>query len=847
MTFNWPLRKVGIRLIGATSAVAIAAGMWIGRADAQAGAAAQGQILDAYARFDSYAERLQNLAQNLPGPPSWLPDSSAFWYRKTGGGNAEFVLVDARAATKAPAFDHARLATSLSGAAGQTYTATALPFTTIDFTNGRQAIEFGIGGAAGRGGGAAAVGTAPVRWRCTLTDYTCARVTTGGGGGGRQGGQGRGGGQGAAGGQAPGAAATEEVRTSPDGKRQALVRNYNIYVRDTGSTTGALLSFDGSEGVPYQLQTIVWSPDSTKLAAYKVRPGHNRVVHYVESSPADQVQPKYSTRAYPKPGDPVDIRYPAVFDVVARRQHIVDTALFAAPYAISNLVWRPDNRAVTFEYNQRGHQVFRVIEIDAATGRARAVVSEEPTTYFNYYDKKYRRDTADGRETIWMSERDGWNHLYLYDVATGRVKNQITKGNWVVRDVDDVDEANRVITFRASGMHAGKDPYLQHHYRINFDGTGLVALTTADADHTLTFSPDRAFYVDTYSRVDLPTVAELRRSADQSLVMPLEQTDVAALTKAGWRTPEVFSAMGRDGKTDIWGVIVRPTNFDPSRRYPVIEYIYAGPHSAFVPKTFSLQANMGALAELGFVVVQIDGMGTSNRSKAFHDVAWKNIKDAGFPDRILWHKAVAAKYPYYDITRVGIFGNSAGGQNSTGALLFHGDFYKVAFSSVGCHDNRMDKISWNEQFMGWPVGPEYAASSNVDHAHRLTGRLMLLVGELDTNVDPSSTYQVANALIKANKDFELVVIPGAGHGSGGAFGARKRNDWFVRHLLGIEPPAWNSPLDATRGAVSGGLAALPAPAPAGSGSGLPLESSDQSTWEEHEVPGPRDRERTTRR
>jgi dipeptidyl aminopeptidase/acylaminoacyl peptidase len=823
----------------ATGAIAVAAGMWIVRADAQGGTSQTQGILAAYARFDNYAERLQNLPQNMPGTPAWLPDSSAFWYRRTGGGTAEFVLVDARAATKAPAFDHARLATSLSAAAGQTYKATALPFTTIDFANGRDAVEFSIGAEPGRAGGAAAA--TPARWRCTLTDYSCARVTTGGPGAGRQGGQGRGGGQGAATGvQAPGAAPNEEVRVSPDGKRQALVRNFNIYVRNTGSADGTQLSTDGSEGVPYQFQTIVWSPDSMKIAAYKVRPGYSRVVHYVESSPADQVQPKYSTRPYPKPGDPVDIRYPAIFDVASRGQHIVDTTLFANPYAISNLVWRRDSRAVTFEYNQRGHQVFRVIEIDAATGRARAIVSEEPKTYFNYYDKKYRFDVADGRETIWMSERDGWNHLYLYDGATGQVRNQITKGNWVVRDVDHIDETNRVITFRASGMQAGKDPYLQHHYRINFDGTGLVALTTADADHTLTFSPDRAFYLDTYSRVDLPTVSELHKSSDQSLVMPIERADVTALTKAGWRTPEVFSAMGRDGKTDIWGVIVRPTNFDPSRRYPVIEYIYAGPHSAFVPKTFSLQANMGALAELGFVVVQIDGMGTSNRSKAFHDVAWKNIKDAGFPDRILWHKAAAAKYPYYDITRVGIFGNSAGGQNSTGALLFHGDFYKVAFSSVGCHDNRMDKISWNEQFMGWPVGPEYAASSNVENAHRLTGRLMLLVGELDTNVDPSSTFQVANALIKANKDFELIVIPGAGHGSGGAFGARKRNDWFVRHLLGIEPPAWNSPQNPSR-PDSGVLAHR------SFGDGVPLESSEQLTWDEQELPTPRDRELATRR
>jgi len=811
-------------LVIVAGAIALVAATSLTRAAAQAGSENQ-EIREAYARFDSYAERLQDLVRDLPGTPGWLPDSTAFWYRKTSGGNAEFVLVDARAATKGPAFDHSRLADSLSAAAGQTYTAGALPFTVIEFTDDRQAIEFSVGGGSGRAGGRrGAPGPSDARWRCTLTDYVCTRAAGTGSGSGQQGGQGRGGGRGRAGGQ-PG----EDVRTSPDGRWEALVRNFNVYVRETGQTEGVLLSTDGSEGVPYLFQTLVWSPDSTKLAAYKVRPGYDRLVHYVESSPDDQVQPKYSTRVYRKPGDPVDVRYPAVFDVAARRQHVVETTLFANPYAISDLVWRDDSRAVTFEYNQRGHQVFRVIEVDAATGRARALVSEEPTTYFCYYDKKYRYDIGDGREMIWMSERDGWNHLYLYDGATGQVKNQVTKGNWVVRDVDHVDEENRVITFRASGMYPGQDPYLLHHYRINFDGTGLVALTSPDASHTLTFSPDRAFYVDTYSRVDLPTVSELRRSSDQSLVMPLERADITELTRAGWRAPEVFSALGRDGTTDIWGVITRPTDFDPSRRYPVIEYIYAGPHSSFVPKTFSLNNNMGSLAELGFIVVQIDGMGTSNRSKAFHDVSWKNIKDAGFPDRILWHQAVAATYPYYDISRVGIFGNSAGGQNSTGALLFHGDFYKVAFSSVGCHDNRMDKISWNEQFMSWPVGPEYAASSNVDHAHQLTGRLMLLVGELDTNVDPSSTLQVANALIKANKDFELVVIPGAGHGSGGAFGARKRNDWFVRHLLGIEPPAWNT-----------------LPPPVQTGSGVPLEATDESTWDELELPAPRDLEAATR-
>jgi dipeptidyl aminopeptidase/acylaminoacyl peptidase len=272
--------------------------------------------------------------------------------------------------------------------------------------------------------------------------------------------------------------------------------------------------------------------------------------------------------------------------------------------------------------------------------------------------------------------------------------------------------------------------------------------------------------------------------------MALETADISALVKAGWAPPEVFSAKGRDGQTDIWGVIYRPADFNAARKYPVIENIYAGPHSSFVPKSFAAFNQMQAQADLGFIVVQIDGMGTSNRSKAFHDVAWKNIKDAGFPDRILWHKAVAAKYPYYDITRVGIYGTSAGGQNSLGALLFHPEFYKVAVSFAGCHDNRMDKIWWNEQWMGWPIGSEYAESSNVENAYRLQGKVLLVVGEMDHNVDPSSTMQVVNQLIKHNKDFDLLVVPGMDHGSGGAYGDHKRYDFFVRHLLGINPPSW---------------------------------------------------------
>ena len=278
--------------------------------------------------------------------------------------------------------------------------------------------------------------------------------------------------------------------------------------------------------------------------------------------------------------------------------------------------------------------------------------------------------------------------------------------------------------------------------------------------------------------------------------MELERGNVAPLVAAGWHAPESFSAKGRDGKTDIYGIIIRPTTFDAARRYPVVESIYAGPHGSFVPKTFSEYYGMQALAELGFIVVQIDGMGTSNRSKAFHDVAWMNLGDAGFPDRIAWHKAVAAKYPWYDVSRVGLYGGSAGGQSALGGLLFHPEFYRAAVAYAGCHDNRMDKIWWNEQWMGWPLGPQYAAASNVDHAGNLTGALLLVVGELDSNVDPSSTMQVVKALLKANKDFDLLVVPGGEHNAGrggefGAYGERKRFDFFVRHLLGVSPPAWN--------------------------------------------------------
>ena len=758
---------------------------------------AQATVSD-YQRSMGLREKYADLVTGIADAPRWIEQTNRFYYRRTVKGGHEWMLVDGATRAKSPAFDHEKLAAAISTAASRKATAVSLPFTNFTFVDNGRAIEFTLTGpgapgaaAAGRGGPATEVPP----WRCSLDNYTCRQQQPRAG----RGGAGRGGrGGGLAGPVRPEFDINDnEPRRSPDGKMEALVRNYNLAVREVGKRELTFLSTEGSEGGYFDPDSVGWSPDSQKIVVFKVRPGHRRYVHFVQSSPEDQLQPKHSTMQYAKPGDVLDVEVPVLFHVASKKRLDVDTALFPNAYDVSRPEWKKDSSAVTFEYNQRGHQVFRVIEIDGNTAKTRAIISEEPKTFFTYSSKKFRQDIEETNEVIWMSERDGWNHLYLYDSRTGAVKNQITRGEWPVRAVVSVDEKARQVYFSASGMYPGKDPYFVHYYRINFDGSGLTPLTPAEGNHSASFSPDRSLLVDTYSRVDMPPVTELRSAKDGALLATLETADATALKAAGWKAPEVFSAKGRDGKTDIWGLIYRPANFDPKKKYPVLENIYAGPHSSHVPKSFAAYNQMQAQAEIGFIVVQIDGMGTSNRSKAFHDVAWQNLKDAGFPDRIAWHKAAGAKYPSYDITRVGIYGTSAGGQNSLGALLFHPEFYKAAVSAAGCHDNRMDKIWWNEQWMG-TLGDHYADSSNVVHAKNLQGKLLLVVGEMDNNVDPASTYQVVDQLIKNNKEFDLLVIPGALHTNGGAYGEHKRSDFFVRHLLGVTPPEWKAIEDATK-------------------------------------------------
>lgn len=584
---------------------------------------------------------------------------------------------------------------------------------------------------------------------------------------------------------------TASRNQSPNQKWRAVIRDHNVVLEsespDNEDKTIPLT--DNGTEKKYYTNQFYWSPDSQYLVALLETPAQSHPVHFVESSPKDQLQPKLHTFEYLKPGDEIRTIQPVMISIADRSIVPTESTLYETPWQLYDYHWLEDSSEFVFRYNQRGHQVMRVIGL-SPSGETRTIVDEVSPTFIDYTGKSWVRYLWERNELLWASERSGWNHLYRYDVKSGTVKNAITSGEWVVREVTRVDVENEQIWFAASGVFADQDPYQLHFGRVNFDGSELTWLTEADGHHSITYSPTGKYLIDRYSRMDLPPVHELRNTQDGSKVCDLEKANWDRLVQAGWQAAEPFHAKGRDGTTDIYGVIYRPQNFESGKKYPVIEYIYAGPQSAFVPKSFSPGRSEKSLAELGFIVVQIDGMGTSHRSKAFHDVCWKNLGDAGFPDRIAWMKAAARKYPEMDLSRVGIYGGSAGGQNSTRAVLAFGDFYKVAVSDCGCHDNRMDKIWWNEQWMGWPLGDHYAEQSNVTQAHRLEGHLMLMVGEMDRNVDPASTMQVVDALIKADKDFDMLVIPGGGHGSGfGPYGRRRMCDFFVRHLLGVEPRA----------------------------------------------------------
>lgn len=572
---------------------------------------------------------------------------------------------------------------------------------------------------------------------------------------------------------------------SPDGRWDAFIAAGNLHLQPSaGGDTVALTRLkekSGSYSAPFH-----WSPDSKHLVCFFTPAVETRKISIVQSSPPGRVQPMLLSFDYPKPGDPIHQPTPHLFDIAALAQVPVDTALFPNPWTNSHPAWSADSQEFSFLYNQRGHQLMRLISLSAADGKPRVILEEKAEKFIDYSQKLYLKRLPDTREIIWASERTGWNHLYLYDEAAGKVKHAVTTGGWNVREVVTVDAAARTVLLKGVGMVAGQDPYFTHYIRVNIDDGRITRLTDGDGTHHLDFSPDGKFYTDTFSRTDLPPVMELRRSSDGKRIAELARVSPAAVVAASVLMPERFTAKGRDGKTDIYGLIYRPTRFDPTKRYPVVEVVYPGPHDFFVPKEFNPFNSCQEIADYGFIVVKIDGMGTNWRSRAFHEICWKNLMDAGFPDRIPWIKSAAATRPWMNLSRMGIIGGSAGGQAALAALLRHGDFYRAAVADSGCHDNRMDKAWWNEAWMGWPVDESYARNSNVTHAADLKGDLLLMFGELDRNVDPASSAQVAAALQKAGKSFEYLPVMNAGHcaSSPGVskYGATRAMEFLLRKL-----------------------------------------------------------------
>ncbi|WP_435893292.1 prolyl oligopeptidase family serine peptidase [Oceaniferula spumae] len=712
-------------------------------------------------KWDKAWREAQSGATNLDPRFSWQEDSSSVIFKheslhKDGSKSWNFLSCSVTTGDRQPAFDHEDLAKQLNRVSGKEFDASRLPLENIRLTKER--LSFRVE----RDWYQKKDGTLEKIARENRKSNKPERKKK----------------------------AKPNSQISPDGKWRAFVKDRAVFLVDLqpGSDNTPREIGKPNTDTDYYHGAPVWNASSSHFIMHYMIPGQRRTVTLVESSPKDQLQPKLHTFRYDKPGDKIDRQEPHIFSIGGKPRHMPDPELTKDAFSIGHASWDTDGERVIYEYVERGFGKHYLIAMDAASGKHSLLAKEESDTFIFVSGVRYRKNLTDTREIIWGSDRDGWRHLYLLGSDTGKVKHRITEGNWIVRKVEHVDEQNRSIIFQASGRNQGEDPYHIHWYRVKFDGSQLTQLTEADGNHKLLFSPDGKYYIDTWSRVDQPPVSELRRSADSKLISTLTKSDISGLLAQGRALPERFVCKDRNGRFDIWGMILTPPNFDPNKKYPILEYIYAGPHGAFVPKNFSAWHGYRAeMTEEGFVVVMIDALGTNYRHHDFSHFSYKNLVDSGFPDRIKWIQEAAKTRPYMDVSRVGIYGGSAGGQSATSAVLHHGQFYKAAASDCGCHDNRMDKIWWNEQWMDWPVGPHYKEQSNITHAGKLQGALMLTVGELDKNVDPSSTTQLVDALTRADKDFEYYISTSSGHGSGEKpVMRRKRLEFFQKHLGSVQ-------------------------------------------------------------
>jgi dipeptidyl-peptidase 4 len=728
---------------------------------------AQGTLAD-YQRAVSFLPgNLRHQVFPAEVTPHWVEKTNHFWYRRVNTKGAEFVLVDADKNTTSPAFDHARLAAGLSLAAKGQYSADDLPFADFEFVDDEKSIRFTVDDA---------------RWTCALATYECREETR---------------------------SERPNETTSPNKRWAAYVSDHNLFLRDLSTGTILQLTRDGVAGWDYatplpslrllveqktedvkQPAAVFWSPDSSKLVTYRIDSRNSGRFTSLQFVPSDQMRPRAFTYVYPLPGEVLAKADTVIFEIQSGKRIDVQNAMQELPFQDGpDFEWFPDGKSFHYDYYERGFKAKELRVVDAATGEQKIMVREQADSYLDL-SESFFRFVDSTQEILWSSERDGWNHLYLYSRKTGQVENQVTQGTWVVRNVEHVDEKARQVYFLANGREKKEDPYQTHLYRIGLDGKGLQSLTPGNANHSVSFSPDGKYFVDNDSRPDLPGESVLRK-ADGTEVRVLEKTDLSELIRSGWKAPEPFQGKAADGTTDTYGLIWRPSNFDATKKYPVIEHVYTGPQGFFVPKTIRSALWLQPLAELGFIVVMVDGRGTFGRSRAFHQYSYRNLGGV-FDDHVALIKQMAERYPYMDITRVGVFGTSAGAYGAAHAMLVHPEFYKVGVAISGDHDARLDKAWWNENYQGYPVQDDYAAQSNVTVADRLQGHLLLEHGDIDDNVHPVETMRFADALMKANKNFDMLLVPNMYHGESGEHAqylVRRRWDYFVEHLLGVTPPA----------------------------------------------------------
>ncbi len=713
--------------------------------------------------------------------PNWL-SGDRFWYRVLTAQGSEYIIVDPAKGTKTAAFDQQKLAAALSAASGQQYTGTQLPFLTYSYAADEKSISF----------------TANKKnWTYDLATNTCIA-----------------------------AAAAEEIKSrkadaqsvSPNGKRAVFIRDYNLWMKDLSTNTETQLTTDGIKDFGYATDNagwrksdnpiVVWSADSKKIATYQQDQRYVSDMYLVTTNVG---KPKLQAWKYPLPGDKevttihrviIELDNPKVIRLkipagVRRGTQCDDISCSGKDF--SDVEWNADGSQLAFVTTSRDHKEENFWIANAITGELREVFNETTATQFESgqgnVNWHYMSAT---NEIIWFSERDNWGHLYLYDAATGKLKNQITKGDWAITRVLKVDEQKRIIYFLANGKEAGRNPYFNHLYKVSFDGKVVSLLTPEDGNHQITLSPTGNYFIDSYSKQDVPPEIVLRNNAGK-LISSLEKADISRLTATGWKAPTPITVKARDGVIDLYGLMFTPYNIDPSKKYPVINYIYPGPQGGSVG-SWSFEVARGdhqALANLGFVVVLIEGTCNPNRSKSFHDMCYGNMADNTLPDQIGGIKQLAAKYPYMDVDRVGVWGHSGGGFATAAAMFRYPDFYKVGISESGNHENRNYEDDWGERYIGLLKPTADGKSSNYDEqanqnfAKNLKGKLMLAHGMLDDNVPPYNTLLVVEALEKANKDFDLVIFPNSKHGYGeySLYMTRRRWDYFVRNLMGGTTPA----------------------------------------------------------